>query len=103
MSLKRSIILVGLILILFLASCGDYKLARIKSKAGESCLLEHKCQIMVLYGEATYINREAGGVVVVQADHLYRCYVADDFYNNMVVGETFKFDPNSKNCQEINP
>jgi len=99
---------IALVLVLcvgFLPSCSGDKMAQVKAKDGDSCLIEHKCQMTLFYGETTFArDRQNGSQVEVQSENYYRCYVDDRFYSAVSVGDRFKFDPDSnKNCVRLNP
>lgn len=94
MTLK--ILLVGVLTLFSLigpscSSSSDSKAqALIASKNGDSCLLEHKCKIVLR-------RWEGGGNV------FYQCLVANSFYEVSQINEAVIVDLTGKNCEKVNP
>lgn len=71
----------------------------ISSKVGDSCVVDHKCKIIVRRWERPRGEAEdkTGGNVY------YRCLVPDSFYNQVNMEERVLMDTSSKDCEKMMP
>jgi len=76
--------------------CGMSKQAQVTvaSKDGESCLMEHKCKMILRRREG---NEGAKGNV------FYQCWVPDVFYHSTSINETVVVDLTKDTCERVNP